>query len=400
MTGLLAPLLAQALTLTLGDDSDLRARVEEKELSWDVTTIPNVTLRLDTRKVGYSLSYAPSISFLSIGTEDESTTVLHNVNLTATARFKRTTAALNQYFSMGTTNYRLDAAPALTGGATEPEPEGPEPGAPPTIPPGQQGSVNEVVTVGSSTTSLGLAHVVTRRSTINEYASYTMAGGLNEPSRQAYPLQRGFGAGLGYVFTPGQRDTLSTNLTGDVVYTDPDVRSLVTTLRESWGRSWSSGFVVTVGVGATYLRTDRGAQTEEALVVDVGPVGSLSATYRWGAHGANYALTATVGSTPAVDRFTGYVDPRVLWLLSLSRSKRRLTLEASATGAHSTDPDSIAPLSTVGGSVGAFYQLTDELALRAGGSASVEVISPEDDHPPPLWLFYVGFSFSTQPIRL
>lgn len=418
------PVFAQAATLTMADTSDATVRFDrlEDETHWDAGTTPSATLNLDTPRAAYSLRYAPNFSLLYIGEEStvdpdtgaqtlgQEWAIYHNLSASATLRFRKTSVTLSEQFTYGERNYRFDVAPVVDApGDTPVEPEDgePIPGGPGQTPVGQQGAEDVVVTLGSSTSTLGLGHRLAPRVNLSEYVSYSTSVPMDKQSRPFYPLQRSATTGVGFGYELTRRDTLTTSLEGSLFYTEPDddlkVRSAIVQLREDWTREWSRQFVLTLGVGATYARTDRGDQTIEVLTADFGPSGTAGVEYNWGHGGAHYTLSGSFGSTPVVDRFTGIVDPRFFVGASLSRSQDRLTLTLAATGAQSADPDGEAPLASFGASFTAFYEVTQNLYLRLGGSTSTSdtpLDFSERPEAPTQYTAFVGLTYTLQPIRL
>jgi len=194
---------------------------------------------------------------------------------------------------------------------------------------------------------------------------------------------------------------LMTRVTGSVFHTEPDTEALVLTLDETWQHEFTPDLRASGGAGIAYGRTTTPAGTIEILTLVVGPVGDAGLEYTWGSNGASYTLAINGGVAPEINRFNGIVDPRAFWSVTLSRLKNRLTLIAAAAGAHTIDTEATpTPISTVGASVGAEYQWTDELLLRAGASGSLQALDLNEDLPPPLWLAFIGLSYTSIPFQL
>lgn len=418
MFSLTGPLFAQALTLTLADSSELRARYEtestsarDEGIAWDANTTPSATLALDNHRASYTLRYGPSFTAFDIGTDSSETTQQHNVIVAGTWRFPDTTVSLTESLAYGRQNTRLAfVGPTDSTPGGDDEPPELEPDEPEQVLPGQEGTVDRIVTTGTSVTTLGLAHSLSRTVTLSEYASYTFSSGL-DGSEDLYPRQRGglVGVSVGYSLT--RRQSLATILNGSVVYTDPlpssvtgeEIRSTTAALQETWSCEWIRDLQTTLGVGLTYSRTDEGDLVDESLNLVIGPVGSMSATYNWGYGGASYALTGAVGLSPYVDRFTGIVDPRVFYSAGLERVQGKLTLRAIVAGAQSAQTEDLS-LSTATATFTAEYQLAETLVLRSGISASTNVELAEDVLPqetaPPLYYAFIGFTYSALPFKL
>lgn len=443
MFSVTAPLFAQALTLTVADSSELRARFdtgdtgvatpgaeedEEYKAYFDAMTQPSATLLVGNERTSYSLSYSPVFTWLAIGNEEEySQSIFHTVNANATLNWKRTSVSLNQSFTYGTTNYRLAFTPTPTTvtDPAAPPPDQPEPLAPDDRLPGQEPTLNTNLTTGSSSTTLSVNHELTRTQTLAEFVNYTYSTGFGS-DQDIYPKQQGGAAGVSYSIGLSERDSLSTTVGGSVYYTDPlptsttgeERRSIFGALRENWTREWTRDLEVMLGVGLIYIRTDEGDQTTEQLLLDVLPVGATSIDYTWGHGGARYTATGTLGTAPYVDRFTGVVDPRIFWSASLEREKRRLTLTATVAGSQSSysdtaddfsAPDAVRAVrsqSSASASLLATYEAVERLFFRAGLQATTSVVlsqeaitNEEDSRTPWVYFAFVGLSYSYDVIR-
>jgi len=444
MFSVAAPLFAQALTLTVADSSELRARLdpgatgvatvdsateedEEYKAYFDAMTQPSATLLVSTRRTSYTLTYAPQFTWLAIGNEEEySRAIFHTGTLNANWDWKRTTVNLGQSFSYGTTNYRLAFTPApTTAGEPPPEPDAPEPLAPDERLPGQESTINTEVTSGTSSTTLSVNHELSRTQNLSEFVNYSYSTGFGD-SRDLYPKQRGGTVGASFSQELGKRDSISTAVGGSLFYTDPAatsttgevLRSIFAALRENWTREWTEDLEVTLGIGLIYARTDEGERKTEQLLLDILPVGSTSIDYSWGYGGARYTATASLGTAPYVDRFTGVVDPRVFWSASLERVKRRLTLTATVAGSESSYSDDAGDLnadaavravrsqSSASASLLATYEAIDRLFFRAGVQATSSVVlsqealnSEEGSLPKPIYFGFVGLAYSYDLVR-
>ena len=448
MFSVAAPLFAQALTLTVADSSELRARLdpgatgvatvdsateedEEYKAYFDAMTQPSATLLVSTRRTSYSLAYAPQFTWLAIGNEEEySRSVFHTGTLSATWSGKRITVNLGQSFSYGTTNYRLAFTPDPTTPGELPQepdaqPDTPEPLAPDERLPGQEPTINEELTSGTSSTTLSVNHELSRTQSLSEFVNYSYSTGFGDDV-DVYPKQQGGAVGASFSQELGERDSLSTAVGGSLFYTDPAatsttglvLRSIFAALRQNWTREWTEDLEVTLGIGLIYARTDEGDRKTETLLLDILPVGSTTIDYSWGYGGARYTATASLGTAPYVDRFTGVVDPRVFWSASLERAKRRLTLTATVAGSESSYSDDAGDLnadaavravrsqSSASASVLATYEAIDRLFLRAGIQATSSVVLSQEalnseagSLPKPIYFGFVGLAYSYDLIR-
>lgn len=400
MLPLFAPILAQALTLGAADRTELRGREFDGELDFDAQTSPSVTLALTTPRTSYSLTYAPTITLFSFQDPDAELVVFHNLTAAANLRFRRTTLSLMQSAGYGRRNLRLDA---LTLSAPEAPAESPDPTTPPPDPSvTQTRAVDQVVRIGSSNTSLGLSHVLSRRWGLSEFVGYSVSGGLNNVSRAAYPLQRqGYGGvGLGYALT--RNDGLSTRLDGRYSVTEPDEKAVIVSLEEVWSHRFSTTWTGSVGAGLAWTRFEDddlpGGDTQLL------PAGSAGMDYSVARELDRFGLTFNVSVSPVVDRTTGGVDQRVLWSAAVSRTRGFWTLVGSTSGTRSLGGNSEVSLTSYGASVGAIYQIAPELSVDTGLSVvwqDFEIDGVLDDQGfEPIWAGFVGLTLSPRPLDL
>jgi hypothetical protein len=409
MSGLLAPLLAQAISLVLEDRSEVRTRLFDETFNHDAETRPGATLSLTTPRTAWSLAYAPTITALSLGDPEFEVVVFHNAQASGSIRFRRTFVSIAQKGTYGERNFRLTLAPQVPAPAPpeeEPSPEpAPEPSptpepAPAPEPPapsvGQQGVANQVVRYGSAETSLFVGHVITRRVGLGEFAGYSVSGGLDASSRQAYPLQRVVSAGVALGYVASRRDTFWTSVDGGRVYTDPDAQATLLNAREVWSRTLSPRLSLGVGAGVSYGRSEAPDVNESESIV---PTAAATLSYSVARTGARMSFQASAGATSQVDRFTGVIDPRAFWSLTFSRTRHNLTWRAGASGTRSLDPDSLSTLTSVSVSAGVALQVDAQLSVDAGVSGSWQSFG-EAEPPPILWSALIGMTYRAPTIDL
>src|SRR4051812_9493951 len=106
---LLPFVLAQAVTVSVGDRSEARARVQTGVTRYDVETRPVVRLDATTRRVGFSLGYSPLLTELNLGDPDAFFVLYHSAFASAGAHWRRTRLSLSQSGSYGRQNFRAAA---------------------------------------------------------------------------------------------------------------------------------------------------------------------------------------------------------------------------------------------------------------------------------------------------
>ena len=205
MSLLLLPILAQALTVSLGDTSEARVRSDELGQHFDLVTTGRAALNLGLKRSSWTLYYSPSISQLSVG-ESDSTLVLYNMGgLGATLRLSpRTTVDFVETAGYGIENLRAlaVAAPQANSGATTGTTGSPNSAQPGTTGPtaGETGSntgalgtpvlaapENATIKFGSVSSGAGVTQILDRKWAARMFASYTISGGLDSYSESVIP---------------------------------------------------------------------------------------------------------------------------------------------------------------------------------------------------------------------
>ncbi len=404
MLSALAPLFAQAMTVSVADTTDFRARFFEDTVHYDTSTRPSLTLGARTHRTGYTLTWEPMVTALNIGEPEFDLMVLNTLRAIATTSSRRNTLSLGQEFSYGQRNFRLELAPQLPrAGDTPEEPQpGPQPETPAQSVAGQERAQNQIVDFGSSATSLALGHALTRSVQLFEYGIYTVSGGFGTPSRELYPLQRDLETAVGLRYAATHRDAFTTLAQGRFVHTAettaaPATNTTALTLLQGWSRTFKKDLELRLDAGVAYYRVETPTEQEEDIGFE--PATSLAFAYDWMSSGARYTWTVSAGVTPATDRFTGLVDSRAFWQVELRRVKGRLTLYAASTGAYSLDQDSTSALSSITGTLGSSYQVTKEFLLEGGVSGSTQSLIDSQTNTA-LWEAFMGFTYQPRPLRL
>ena len=388
MPALLAPILAQAITLSVGDRTGISARTFDDEVFVDADTSPSVQLGLTTQRTAWSLGYAPSLTVYSFG-EDEEFALLHLGAASASMRWRRHFLTLSQSGGYGRQNLR--ATPIL-----EPEVVQ-DPSAPPgpaQDPAGQNQLLDQVISYGFSNSNATLTHLLTRRLTLSEFVGYATSSGLDDVARTVYPLQREVsgGANVGYALT--RSDTLYTSAESQYVLTGP-VGVLIISAEERWSKRLSATATGEIGAGAAYAQSESETDPEHQVL----PVATAALRLEFGRPRQRDALQFTTQLTADVDRTTGGVDERVLWGASAERTRGRLTLGASSTGSQSVNPDSADALTSISAGVSAEYALSAHFSLDANVSGNWQNLSGDNEGVSIFWLGGIGLTYTMRPIR-
>ena len=129
MSPLLAPVLAQLVTLQLGDRTEARytGYVGDSTVAPQASgsTSPMVGLTVNNRRAVLQLAYVPSLTLSPLNDTPRQLYVFHTAAASAGYRWRRTTAQLGSTFSMGTLALRLAAVQGVFAAAQARQPREP-----------------------------------------------------------------------------------------------------------------------------------------------------------------------------------------------------------------------------------------------------------------------------------
>jgi hypothetical protein len=426
--------LAQAVTVTAGDRTELRTRVQNDELRFDAETRPTVRLALTTPQTSYSFGYIPTATVLAIGAEDVELIFSQAADASASFRSGHTIFSVSQSGSYGTRNFRAMtvAAPAPTtpgatppggtgttppGGGTGTTPPGGGTGTPPpgggtgTPPPGgatppatgvvpgaQFRLFDTSVTLGSSYSMATIQQIFSRRTTGSISGRYEYGGGIGAESERFLPIRRGPTFTLSVRHTTSPADDFTTIANATSLETGSTMRAQIADLGEQWTHRWAPALVSSFLLGAAVARADSDAfprRHTEAIV----PIGAASLAYTFGLSGGRMRTSSLLQLAPMVDRFSGDFDERVQWLIDLSWTRYRLSLLAHLTGAQSVLPREVfsdtrlLPFNFYSASASVLYRFTRELSVESGLRAAWVRVEGPDPYPL-LWSVFVAGTYT------
>ena len=382
MLPLLAPIIAQLVTLSLGDHTEARY-VATKPSHAEGDTRPSAALGMAFRRGSLVLSYGPSFLYQpKIGDRPSSLTINHGASLGGSYVWRHTTLSLTESVSYGQHN---PAAELLAGNrALTPTVAPYPPTTPPDVTPapapggslpdngamGTTGTGNaalaralpRVVRLVSFSTGVSVSHRPSAATSVAFNAGYSVSGGLDADSRKYYPTTRG------PVFSGSVSrrldlfDTVST--TGSAQYSIgyQSTRTWIFSASERFEHLFDRQTTGRVGAGVSTTRTSR---TDGLIGYGIYPTFDAGIAHTVLLHAGNLGLSTGASSGPVLDPVKGQVDPRVSANASVGWSYRRLSLSTSAS----------TTLSLVGGNgSGAFNNVSGATttAYLIGGGMSVD----------------------------
>ena len=423
MLPLLAPILAQLVTLNVGDRTEARL-VDQAGRRWEASTTPGVELAVRYRRSDSSISYVPSFTLTPLEHEPREVLVFHQLNLSTSYRFKLTTLNLNSNLGFGQINYlaaALRAQPDLPNGAPDtpaeqPAPDGADPGATPqpVLPdpttgldpqnpnvdpnggPAQQaqiGIVNRTVRQLTWTTTLSATSNLSKEVSLNVYSTYSEQRGLDKISRATYPKQRGIavGATVSHLFQLYKRDAFTSSLSVQQIWSFNGSNVAALVAREDWTHVLTPHASSNLGAG---LSITRFSQPDGTIGFSIFP--TLLSGLGYQAKVAHGLLNMSVGAyaQPVLDPLRATVDPRVGVGSAIGWTRERFSTSLSGDAALSVADaqNDAAAIDTFNASYIAAYNVVDRLIFDVGARGTA--LSFRDTAAiPPSWAIFAGVSF-------
>src|SRR6187455_2500683 len=112
MSPLFGPILAQAITLGIGDRTEVRY-IASDDKYFEAATTPQVGLSVDWKHTTLSLGYNPSFTVKPLDSEPRNLLIFHNGSLSGSYRWQHSTLTLSETIGYGELNF---VSQALTTG--------------------------------------------------------------------------------------------------------------------------------------------------------------------------------------------------------------------------------------------------------------------------------------------
>src|SRR5689334_2166343 len=308
-------ILAQALTVTAADRTELRTRVQNSALRFDAETRPALRLALNTPRTSYSFGYIPTLTWLGIASEDSELIVQQTGDANAAFRWEHTSFSISESGAYGTRNFRAlsVASPTPTGsppgtappgmnppGTTTPPPTGTTPPGGTTTPPGGQTGtppgqlataqyqlVDQNITLASSQTRATLQQIFSTRTFGTLSGGYEYGGGIGAQSELFLPIRKGPSVTVSVRHRTSLTDDFTTVADGTTLETGSTMRAQMADLGEQWSRRWQPALLTSILVGAAVARAESDGfpmRRTSALV----PTATASLDYGFGLNGGRF----------------------------------------------------------------------------------------------------------------
>jgi hypothetical protein len=418
MLPLLAPILAQLVTLSLGDRTEGRY-VASDDKHFEAETRPSVGLTFVWPRVSLTLQYLPFIVAPQIDTDPSYVLVFNTGVLAGAYRWRRTVLNIGESAGYGERNLTSDALGAartpiatLGGPTTGPTQPGmmpgptsgtttgtsPTPSMPATSTPStaQPRALSHAVLLQTFTTSVGITHRPSLATSVHFDASYVVQGGVGSAAQKDYPLVKGpvFNAAASDRLTGADRVTTSVSAqyagSGQPNAFGIESRTWLTAANERLDHAFDAHTVGRVGAG---ISVTRNSQSDGLIGYSIYPTFDVGLTQASRLGGGHLALSIGVYSSPALDPVNVVVDPRVGALTSAGWSRDRFySALAAATALSLAGGHSEGALNSANGSFTTGYRLGAVVSVDGGVRATWQSYQGTTSLPL-TWGAFIGINF-------
>jgi hypothetical protein len=416
MHALLAPVLAQLVTLALGDRIEAHYVADRTSRYFEAmnTMVPGAALSLDWKRATVGVGYLPTLTFVPLIHTPREVYLYHRGLVTGQYRFRHTTIGISQLAGFGERNFQLEAlapqqAPVAVQGTQgnqtgQQPPRNPPAGATtgsgttgtnqptqPTQPtqPNRPVRSDEAVPFGELRTAAFVDQVVSKAVSFRLQGGYSVSGGTSHDAQHLYPLARGPDGAASVRYVVDTRNSFATTLTGQLLFSEVGTDSFVANATEDYTHLFTRRTTGTLGVGVSFTRSEPVCNLVLVSIYPTGRAG-LSHTDRLARGTLTFSLT--LSSSPVLDLTTGAVDPRVAGALTTSWGRDRFTSSASVSTTLSLDRGSLQAFNSVYSQFSIRYDVGAGFATDAGARAVWQTYGGDTSITPSIVLF-VGLNW-------
>lgn len=403
MLPLLLPILAHALTVTVGDTTEAHYRSDDTGPHFDLITTGRMALNLGLSRANWTLFYSPSVTQLGLGSADSSLILYNAGGLNLNLRLSPlTTISFSELAGYGTQNIRAlaVAAPQPNAATTTVQPgttgagqDSPNLGA---APPAVLATRNNA-TIGYGTLSsvIGITRVLDQRWATRWSAGYSISGGVDSLSETAMPRIRTYSSSLSLSRLMSPRDQAVSLASTSYTLTEPNAEAVLATLSVGWIHRFSTRSNVSFMGGEAYATSTAidGSHSTEFF-----PVASIVLTTSKARSFAGGRLSAMVASSvsPVVDRFSGSAVPMLTNTVSSNWNRRRLSLQIAGMGASAIGHQRQSVITTnYALSESVSYQLDRRHWTVTAGSRQALQRFADSQRLPLFWTTFISLTYTT-----
>ena len=408
---LLAPILAQLVTLNLGARTEARY-VAPLAPHYQEETRPLAALNLAWQHTSATLLYTPSLLLIKPDSAPLDLVVFHSLSLTATTQMRHV-----KVFVMQTGGYG-EVAPAaqVLGGAPLNQPTtgtgGTGTGGTGTGGTGTGGTggglatqplaLSQIYLLETAGTTAGVAYEVTALDTLSIDGGYSLQRGADATSLVLFPLFQTARARFGWRRRVAPPDTVTTLLVSQYGWAKDGSNAWVNALTESWAHQFSLLTTGTVGAGVSLARTTA---PDGSVSTSVLPVATTAITHTEplarGAltlnAGASFAPTIVAGARVGQNQDARTtVDPSMSFLAGVGWAREKFSVGLTGTATVSlAGAEQAGAQDAVGGAFRMAYQLARFVGIDAGVRGAWQVFQGQTTIPP-TYAAFAGISVADQ----
>ena len=397
----LGPILAQLITLSVGDRTEARYVASGDLKRFEGSTVPSVGLALGTRRLRIYSSFSAAITLAPLETTPRYTTTFYTGALGVERSWRRDRVYVGTGFAFGEIDFgtqaltgnrfRPDSTPPAdtTSGNKDPSTSTPQDkppdmgtmGAmPPTTPGTTPGGVTTpnsdlvrasggVARYGVVTVGIGYGRNETPTTSWSLDGGYSISGALDKESEERYPLVKSFRVGATLNLTMGRNDGLGSMLFLQQATASNGTSSQLVSLTETWVHRLSPQTFTTLLGGLVGTRSPE--ENDIITKYTIFPTVAVGIGTRRRLGRGVFSCNANAGSAPVLDLVTAAVDPRLSFGLGAGYGQGRFSASLAVGSAISiAGSNSAGALQSVTSGVGVGYQALDNLSVTAGGRQS------------------------------
>ncbi|MES1174354.1 MAG: hypothetical protein ABUL62_08490 [Myxococcales bacterium] len=393
MSPLLGPILAQIVTLGVGERTELRY-IAQNDKYFEAAVSPRAALSFGWKHTSLNFAYYPSFTFTPLNSHAQ-TLVFHNALVSSTYRWRKTTVTAIETLSIGEVNFQTQAlggAPVVgtdkptngtgtggtgTGGTgiggtgtggTGTGGTGTGTGTTTTTGTNQVRASSRVIAYATSTSDLIVNQAVSSVFGVSADVGYVVTGSIGANASTDYPIVKGPRLLLAgnYQFT--RHDVATTTLSVQYAGSSTGNNAWLALANEGWGhiidRRTSTRF--SAGISVT-----RNSQTDGLIFYSIFPTFNLSITRSAPLDKGALSYGTGVSSSPVLDTVRATVDPQLGFFAFLGWGKDRFAAALNANTALSLrQENSVGALSSATSSFTMSYRLGANVSADTGVRAA------------------------------
>jgi hypothetical protein len=422
MSPLLAPILAQLVTLNVGDRTEARyISAGQDESRAEASTRPIAGLNFGWERGSVLLAYTPSFTVTPLDRKPRDLLIFQAGYLTARYSWRLTSVSFSQYMGYGDLNFRVQtiADPGVyLGAAPPPTPINPAAGAGgnPTQMPGTNAPGTGTANPGSNplgqdlrrfdnlvvhyltwSSTVSVTHTLSRNFFTGADATYTEGRGVGASS-ELFPLIRGARVGgyLTHALILSRRDLFASTLNIQYGVSSTGNRSWASQLNETWVHRLDPLTTTRLGAGVSGSRL---SQDDGLVAYSFYPTIFAGINHIDRLAGGHLNMGLTVSAAPFIDPLRATVDPRLTVSGVTNWTKRRFTIGASVGAAISLAQDDTqattqGAVNSVGATLAAAYRVSDAFSVDGGITGGWQTFNGETVIPTS-WTAFVGITFGS-----